>query len=136
MSCDAKPPVNNSHIIHAGVAAGAARPSTGYAFLRIQSWASQCALSLSQEGIPQHQKQDPTWMQWADKLFLKVIEDPYTDKPETFLRLARGMCPNHFVRFLSADAQIIDLARAIYALPKKPFLAGLGSISKIKRASR
>ena len=120
MSCNTKPAQQNSRIVQIGLTAGAARPSTGYAFLRIQAWALECALALSNGAPPTRQTVDPAWMRWADRLFLKVIEDSSNDVPEIFLALARRMRPDHFVRFLSDSAQPTDLLRAIYALPKRP----------------
>ena len=88
MSCNTKPAQQNSRIVQVGVTAGAARPSTGYAFLRIQAWALECALALSNGAQPPRQTVDPAWMRWADRLFLKVIEDSSNDVPEIFLALA------------------------------------------------
>ena len=136
MSCNTKPAQQNSRIVQAGVAVGAARPSTGYAFLRIQAWALECALALSKGAPPTCQTVDPAWMRWADRLFLKVIEDPSNDVPEIFLALAKRMRPDHFVRFLSDSAQPTDLLRAIYALPKRPFIAGLTGMPRLKPVSR
>ena len=136
MSCNTKPAQQNSRIVQVGVTAGAARPSTGYAFLRIQAWALECALALSNGAPPTRQTVDPAWMRWADRLFLKVIEDSSNDVPEIFLALAKRMRPDHFVRFLSDSAQPTDLLRAIYALPKRPFIAGLTGMPRLKPVSR
>jgi len=136
MACNTKPAQQNSRIVQVGVTAGAARPSTGYAFLRIQAWALECARALSEGALPTCQTVDPAWMRWTDRLFLKVIEDPSNDVPEIFLALAKRMPPDHFVRFLSDSAQPTDLLRAIYALPKRPFIAELTGMPRLKPVAR
>ena len=136
MSCNTKPAQQNSRIVQVGVTAGLARPSTGYAFLRIQAWALECALALSNGSPPTRQTADAAWMRWADRLFLKVIEDSSNDVPEIFLALAKRMRPDHFVRFLSDSAQPADLLRAIYALPKRTFIAGLTGLPRLKPVAR
>jgi lycopene beta-cyclase len=118
------------------VAAGAVRPSTGYAFSRIQNWALSCASSLSQGVGPLSHAADPAWIRWIDQLFLKVIQDSRNDVPEIFSCLARGMQPDHFVRFLSDNVTVPDFVRAIHALPKKPFLTGLGVLPEFKWLQR
>jgi lycopene beta-cyclase len=126
----------DAFIFNAGVAAGAVRPSTGYAFSRIQNWALSCASALSQGAGPLSHAADPAWIRWIDQLFLKVIQDSRNDVPEIFSCLARGMQPDHFVRFLSDNVMVSDFVRAIHALPKKPFLAGLAVLPEFKWLKR
>ena len=126
----------DAFIFKAGVAAGAVRPSTGYAFSRIQNWALSCASALSEGAGPLSHAADPVWIRWIDQLFLKVIQDSRNDVPEIFSCLARGMQPDHFVRFLSDNVTLSDFVRAIHALPKKPFLTGLGVLPEFKWLKR
>ena len=126
----------DAFIFKAGVAAGAVRPSTGYAFSRIQNWALSCASALSEGAGPLSHAADPVWIRWIDQLFLKVIQDSRNDVPEIFSCLARGMQPDHFVRFLSDNVTVSDFVRAIRALPKKPFLTGLAVLPEFKWLKR
>ena len=126
----------DAFIFKAGVAAGAVRPSTGYAFSRIQNWALSCASALSEGAGPLSHAADPVWIRWIDQLFLKVIQDSRNDVPEIFSCLARGMQPDHFVRFLSDNVTLSDFVRAIHALPKKPFLTELGVLPEFKWLKR
>ena len=136
MGISRRSPSEDAFIFNAGVAAGAVRPSTGYAFSRIQNWALSCASALSQGAGPLSHAADPAWIRWIDQLFLKVIQDSRNDVPEIFSCLARGMQPDHFVRFLSDNVMVSDFVRAIHALPKKPFLAGLAVLPEFKWLKR
>ena len=47
--------------------------------------------------------------------------------PDLFLALGRRVPPATLVRFLSDEGRLRDFARVAMALPKRPFLARLGT---------
>lgn len=111
-----------SRIVHGGAGAGACRPATGYAFLRIQRWAAACADRIREGQQPLAHPVDPGWIRFMDTLFLRVLRHRPELAPELFLALARTVSPERFVRFLSDEASPIDIAKVISALPPTPFL--------------
>ena len=109
----------------AGTAGGAVRPSTGYAFLRIQRWARACAAQLALNLPPLAHPRDPAWRRAVDALFLQVIENRPSLAPTLFLAMARGVEADALVRFLSDEGRPLDFVQVASALPKRPFLSGL-----------
>lgn len=66
------PPRTGPGIIHLGVRAGRAKPSTGYAFKRIQAHSERLVKSLAATG---HPPQDLTGGQWQFRLFDTLLLD-------------------------------------------------------------
>jgi lycopene beta-cyclase len=61
-----------------------------------------------------------------DGVFLRALTANPARAPEFFMRLA-GIVPGAaFVRFLSDQARLADLAQIVAALPPWPFLQALG----------
>jgi lycopene beta-cyclase len=111
--------------IHAGLFAGAARPSTGYAFQRIQRWADLCAKAIHETQYPIGHPPDSMLQSAMDKLFLQLIRARPSLAPVLFLKLFRQCDTAKLVRFLSDQAKITDYAAIILALPPAPFLKQL-----------
>ena len=120
-------------VVLAGTAAGALRAASGYGFLRIQAWAERCADALARDGRPIGHPREPRLRQWMDEVFLRALTADPARAPDFFMRLA-GIVPTaSFVRFLSDQASVIDLARVIAALPPAPFLRALKPGPSIER---
>jgi len=108
--------------IRAGLTAGGARASTGYAFQRIQSWADQCARSIAEGRLPVSHKSDPLVLQSLDYLFISVIRSHPEIAPSLFLSLFENTQPERMIRFLSDSGNLSDYAAIACALPVAPFL--------------
>ena len=110
-----------SHV-RAGLMAGGARPSSGYAFARIQRWASTCAtaLALGQPAISH--AADSRTLRAMDALFLNVIRSHPQAAPDMFLALFDRVAAPRLVRFLSDQGTLADCAAIASALPPAPFL--------------
>lgn len=127
MSTRPAPQPASDRVFAAGLGGGAARPATGYAFSRIQRWAEDCAQRIRAGRPPAGHPPDPAWRSFADGLFLRVIEEQPEMAPDLFLALGRRVPPATLVRFLSDEGRLRDFARVAMALPKRPFLARLGT---------
>lgn len=114
-----------SRVVRAGTAGGAVRPSTGYAFQRIQRWSADCAAHLAIGRPPIPHPAEPAWRAAADALFLQVLDRRPETAPTLFMALARGTSPDRLTRFLSDAGGPRDFAGVVAALPKAPFLAEL-----------
>ena len=114
-----------STYLYAGLFAGAARPSSGYAFQRIQSWANKCAQSIvSEQKLYASPKEQ--WVQSSmDGLFLNVIKNNPTRAASLFEDLFNRCELNTVVKFMSDQATLGDYLRIIKSLPPGPFIKAL-----------
>ena len=109
--------------VRAGLGNGGARPSTGYAFQRIQRWADCCAQNLQLRSLPLGHAPDPVLLRAMDHLFLSVLRARSAEAPAMFLALFEKVDPARMIRFLSDGGSIVDYAIVAAALPVLPFLA-------------
>ncbi len=108
--------------VRAGVGGGGLRAAAGYGYLRIRNWAERCAAALVTGHAALGHPPEPALRSWMDALFLQVLRREPELGPELFLRLARGLNGQSFVRFMSDCASLADCARVMAALPPTPFL--------------
>ncbi len=103
---------------YAGTIAGAVRPSTGYAFIRIQQWANQCARELFEGGRLSKVKQSTPLIRSMDRIFLNVMRDTPALGAVFYQALAECVSGKSLVRFLMDEAKSADYFQIIKALPK------------------
>jgi len=111
-----EPPMDSDHC-RAGVMSGGARPSSGYAFQRIQSWATAAAATIAGGGAPKGHRRDPLVQRTMDRLFLQVVRRHPERAPEMFTRLFGDTDPARTIRFLSDRGSIADCAAVGFTLP-------------------
>ncbi len=104
--------------VYTGIGAGAARPSTGYAFKRIQHWADRCAEKILEGGNVHGFLPDNSLLMWMDKVFLRAISNNPAIAPQFFLSLAHKVSPETLLRFLTDKPTTRDLISIMLALPK------------------
>ncbi|MEY2906372.1 MAG: hypothetical protein RLZZ408_843 [Verrucomicrobiota bacterium] len=137
------PPHRGGGYVRAGLSAGGARPSTGYAFQRIQRWARECAAAVARGDAPLPHAADPVIQRAMDELFLRVLRSRPDLAPGIFFSLFGNVEPRRIARFMSDRGRLSDYAAIITALPPGPFLselpgavlAGLGSLRGTTRGS-
>lgn len=112
-----------------GLHHGAARPSTGYAFQRIQRWADACSASIRRGAGPLGHAPDPILTRIMDRLFLKVLRSHPERGPDLFLRLFQETSPDRLIRFLCDQANPIDRLAVAAALPQSLFLKEVWSLA-------
>jgi len=108
--------------VRVGVMAGGARPSTGFAFQRIQGWAGECAQALLRDGHPVGHRADPLPLRWMDQIFLDVLRADPRRGGAIFFALFSRADPARVIRFLSGQAGLIDSLAVVAAMPVPPFL--------------
>ena len=108
--------------IYTGLGAGAARPSTGYAFTRIQRWAEICAAGILKDGKGQGFPPDRPLLTWMDKVFLRTIASNPALAPQLFMSLAGKVSADRLLRFLTDRPGMQDLLAVMLALPKLPLI--------------
>jgi lycopene beta-cyclase len=119
------PPHRGRGYVHAGLAAGGARPSTGYAFQRIQRWAHECTAAVAHGEAPLPHAADPVIQRAMDELFLRVLRARPDLAPGIFFSLFGNVEPRRIARFMSDRGRLSDYAAIIAALPPGPFLSEL-----------
>jgi len=123
--------------VHAGLGHGGARPSSGYAFQRIQRWAGQNAARIA-AGLPlQGHVADPFLLQAMDQLFLSVLQSQPATAPALFVALFGQRDGARVLRFLSDEGSPADYLGLIAALPALPFLQQIpGTLRRVLRQRR
>lgn len=111
--------------VRAGVMAGGARPSTGFAFQRIQRWADACAKSILAGVLPTRHAPDPAMLRAMDHVFLHVLRANPEQAGELFCSLFGRADTSRVIRFLSGEGSWLDYAAVITALPFLPFVSFL-----------
>ncbi len=106
----------------AGLMSGAARPSTGYAFQRIQKWADEAATAIGNGDAPCGHQKDPALCKAMDRLFLRVMRGHPGRAPDLFMRMFGNADPARVIRFLSDRGSLIDCAIIGATLPLPLFL--------------
>ena len=118
-------PLQNG-VTRLGLGGGAARPSTGYAFSRIQAQAERVAKALKDGALPQSQL-DGGFTGFMDRVFLQVLQTIPERGPALFDSLFRNAPRDRLERFLSGSTHPVDRLSIMAALPTLPFLrAALG----------
>jgi len=109
--------------IYAGTIAGAIRPATGYAFIRIQNWAHECAQELIFGNSLISFRTSNAIVQAMDNIFLNVLHDRPDLGALFFRALSKKVDAAALVRFLSDEAKPNDYWQILNALPTLRFLA-------------
>ena len=115
-------PTAQASSVRVGVTAGGARPSSGFAFQRIQRWARACALALSSGRGPVAHPPDSWSLRAMDNLFLRVLRARPEISPDLYLSLFGIKNPHRLIRFMSDQGTLADCASVALSLPAWPFL--------------
>jgi len=107
--------------IRMGLGGGAARPSTGYAFARIQRQADLVARALA-TGSDRPGPLDGPFSRFMDRVFLQVIQTMPDRGPALFESLFHNTAPDRLEHFLSGSIHPMDRLSVMTSLPTVPFL--------------
>ncbi|MBC8138235.1 MAG: hypothetical protein H8F28_20335, partial [Fibrella sp.] len=106
-----------------GLAGGAARPSSGYAFLRIQKRCQALAQSVtSGDWGPLKRSRSPWRTAALDRVFLQAMQQNPGAVPGYFARMFARVPPDMLVRLLSDTASFRDCLGVIRVLPLGDFV--------------
>ena len=104
-----------------GTPAGRVKPSSGYAFLRIQRQCQAIAKALA-AGSPIPTSFEPAFYRALDTVFLEALKKDISSAPTYFLPLFEKVPADKLIRFLSECGTMEEAVPVILALPKRPFL--------------
>lgn len=108
-------------VVRVGLGGGAARPSTGYAFQRIQGQADTLCRQIA-AGMPPHLPAEPPMTRFMDRVFLQVLRTAPDRGPALLESLFRNAAPERLERFLSGSLRMADRLAVMTSLPPAPFL--------------
>ena len=115
---------SGERIFNIGIAGGAARPSSGYAFQRIQRQTSEIARAMVDEKeIPNIFA--PRKYNFFDAVFLEAITRNPAAAKDCFLQMFEKVTPDSLIRFLTDESSYSDDLAVINALPKMRFGAAV-----------
>jgi lycopene beta-cyclase len=123
------PAQTHPSIIHVGRAAGALRPSTGFAYLETLGHCAALAKQLRQRQFPLNENtptispfQRASIDRWMDKIFLQTLSSQWQQAPRIFLALFQKTPADALIRFLTGQATWHDRLKVMASLPKRIFL--------------
>ncbi len=123
------PAREGERIINLGTRAGRAKPSTGYAFQRIQAHSVRLVAALAATGQPPH---DPTGDQWQFRMFDTLLLDIMQRRGELtrtiFTQLFRRNPVERILRFLDEETSWADNLRIMNSVSAGPFLRSIGQV--------
>jgi len=122
MGLNETPRSAHKSFVKVGVMAGGARPSTGYAFQRIQRWAGECAHALVSRGHPVGHQPDALPLRVMDQIFLDVLRANPSSGGALFFALFSRVDTARVIRFLSGNAGVVDSLAVVAAMPVLPFV--------------
>jgi lycopene beta-cyclase len=118
-----------AHIINLGTRAGRAKPSTGYAFRRIQAQSARLVAALAATGQP---PADPTGDQWQFRLFDTLLLDIMQRRGETTRDIFRQLFERNPVgrifQFLDEKTSWADNLRIMNSVSAGPFMRSIGHV--------
>jgi lycopene beta-cyclase len=124
---DPEPEPEIQGVWRGGIRGGCARPSSGYAFARIQKLATGMADSLVAEA-PMPPRADSTSSRMMDQVFLRAtLEDSHFARL-AFKSLLDRTKGDHFAAFMAEDFRVGNFANIVAALPKWPFMLAFSRV--------
>jgi lycopene beta-cyclase len=103
-----------------GVAGGATRPSTGYAFHAIQVRSDAVVQDLMAGRLPRPARARPVLVRMMDRVLLDLLARKPELAPRVFVALFQRCAPGALVRFLNDSARPADFVAVAAAIPFLP----------------
>jgi len=122
MSTESYPTHKSGQHLMIGVAGGATRPSSGYAFVQILRQSRLIAGAMVRGEIPPISEAIPRKQKLFDAIFLDAVDRSPALARSSFVRMFERVPPTALIRFLSNESGLRDEMRLIAALPKTPFV--------------
>ena len=113
-------PQSGRRLLAFGVAGGAMRPSTGYAFNAIQAHCDAAATALAAGSLPLAAPARPAMARMMDHVLLDMLSRQPELAPRLFSRLFERCSPAALIRFLNDCARPADFMAVAAAVPFRP----------------
>lgn len=124
MTTHAFPVSRGPRLLAVGAAAGALRPSSGYAFVRLQRHVQGVARAVA-AGAPPPSRLGRRRRRTLDALFLRALSADPTGFDRHLLMIARGVDAGAFARFMTDTSSLRDEAEVVATLTRPGFLRAM-----------
>ncbi|MEL7122456.1 MAG: lycopene cyclase family protein [Bacteroidota bacterium] len=118
----------SSRIVPIGTMGGAVKPTTGYAFLRIQKQTDQIVSELKQGLSPLGSLLTKKRYRFYDRLLLNILEFYGDQSKPIFDRLFYNNKMDRILTFLDENASLAQEIRIFLMLPKWPFFRAIWEV--------
>jgi lycopene beta-cyclase len=112
-------------VLAIGTQGGRVKPSSGYAFMRIQHDSQAIVHSLIVNGHPFDLPPDPPRRRFYDALLLQILAEQSGQAKPVFEQLFRKNPIARIFRFLDERSSMWEDIQLIASLPSQPFLKAL-----------
>lgn len=119
------PKRENNRIVQIGISGSAAKPTTGYAFLKIQEQVRSIVQQLTAKTNAVHLKPTQKRFAFYDTLLLYILQEDGGKAKSIFSKLFRKNRFKTILKFLNERSNLWEEARIFSSLPKVPFLNAL-----------
>ena len=117
---------SSERVYHIGLAAGMAKPSTGYAFLAIQRYSAHLARRLLQNGpLPPPPMVRPAASVAQDTIFLTYLRRHPEGAPHALVGLFRTVAPETLARFLNDSASAAENLSVMACMPTRSMISSM-----------
>jgi lycopene beta-cyclase len=116
-----------------GTKGGIVKPSTGYAFHRIQKDAEAIVESLLNYGSPFTIPTSPRRYRLFDTIMLQVMHRQGDRMKEIFVEMFKNNDIQQIFRFLDEEASLVENIRILRSLPSAPFLKALFRVKLLRK---
>lgn len=131
------PAQTGAHIINLGTRAGRAKPSTGYAFQRIQRHSARLVAALAATGRPPTPLTGDHWQFGLfDTLLLDIMQRQGETTRDIFTRLFQRNPVERIFRFLDEKTSWLDNLRIMNSVSAWPFVRSIGQVLRGRASQR
>jgi lycopene beta-cyclase len=120
------------HVMSIGMQGGRIKPSTGFAFVRVQSDSAAIVQSLLEHDQPFDVPEDPARYRLYDSMLLDIMEREPERIQSIFAALFKRNSIEQVLSFLDERASLAQNVRMIASLPSAPFLQALVRLGTAK----
>ncbi len=130
------PARNGPHIINLGTRGGRAKPSTGYAFKRIQQHSARLVASMAETGHPDAVPGDKWQFRLFDTLLLDIMQRRGETTRDIFRQLFERNPIERIFRFLDEETSWTDNLRVMNSVAAGPFIRSIGQVLRGRPGTR
>jgi lycopene beta-cyclase len=121
------------HVMAIGTRGGLVKPSSGFAFQRIQNDAAAIVESLITYGHPFQVPSPPPRYRLFDTIMLQMMVRQGGKMKDIITQIFKRNSPQEIFRFLDERAPLSDNIRLLASLPTAPFLKALFRVKLLRR---
>jgi lycopene beta-cyclase len=121
------------HVLAIGTLGGMVKPSTGYAFLRIQHDSAAIIRSLEQHGNPFEIKTNKARYRWFDSIILNILLQKGHLAKAIFIRMFTRNTIQRVFEFLDENATLAENIRFMATFKPLPFIRAMVRVKFLHR---